>query len=165
MPADSPPHRSLAWTVERQADPLTVALAGDLDENAGLYDLQPTLTGRVVLDLGGVRRINSAGVREWVNFIRDVEQTTTHLALARCSPAIVMQMNMIANFRGSAEVLSFYAPLVCPACEREEDGLVEATPEVLVGLPHRLPTFACPECRTPLELDDIPERYFAFLKR
>jgi anti-anti-sigma regulatory factor len=151
--------------MKQHADRLFVTLEGDLDENADLLVLQPVLVGRVVLDLGGVRRINSAGVREWVNFIRDVEPRTEHLALANCSPAIVMQMNMIANFRGSAEVLSFYAPLVCPVCDREQDELIEVTPEIVAGLPDHIPDFNCAECATVLELDDIPERYFAFLKR
>ena len=156
--------RSLRWSVE-QGDCLVVTLEGDMDENSGLFDLMPVLAGKVVLDLCGVKRINSAGVREWVNFIRDADPRTDHLALANCSPAIVMQMNMIANFRGNAEVTSFYAPLVCPACDREQDELIEATPEIISGLPDNIPAFTCGECRTVLELDDIPERYFAFLKR
>lgn len=142
-----------------------VTLVGDIDENSGLFDLTPVLTGTVVLDLGGIRRINSAGVREWVNFIRDSDPRTDHLALSNCSPAIVMQMNMIANFRGNAEVTSFYAPLVCPACDHEQDELIQTTPEIVSGLPHRIGDFTCAECQSGLELDDIPERYFSFLKR
>ncbi len=157
-------NRSLRWSVE-QGDRLLVTLEGDIDENAGLFDLMPVLTGSVVLDLAGVNRINSAGVREWVNFIRDADPHTDHLALAKCSPAIVMQMNMIANFRGNAEVLSFFAPLVCPACDREQDEMIEASPEIVSGLPDHIPDFTCADCGTVLELDDIPERYFAFLKR
>ncbi len=156
--------RSLRWTVE-QGEQLTVILEGDIDENAGLFDLMPVLNGQVVLDLAGIHRINSAGVREWVNFIRDIEPRIEQLSLAKCSPAIVMQMNMIANFRGSARVTSFFAPLVCPACDREQDEFIEATPEIVADLPERIPDFACAECNTVLELDDIPERYFAFLKR
>jgi len=156
--------RSLRWSVE-QGDQLVVTLQGDIDENAGLFDLMPLLAGRVVLDLGGIKRINSAGVREWVNFIRDADPLTDHLVLARCSPAIVMQMNMIANFRGDAEVASFYAPMVCPACDREQDEFIEVTPEIVSDLPDRIPDFACAECHTVMELDDIPERYFAFLTR
>lgn len=156
--------RSLRWSVE-QGDRLVVSIEGDMDENAGLLELMPMLAGTVVLDLSGIRRINSAGVREWVNFIRDADPRTDHLSLANCSPAIVMQMNMIANFRGNADVTSFYAPLVCPACDREQDELIEATPEIVAGLPDHIPDFTCAECQTVLELDDIPERYFAFLKR
>ncbi|MCG8511733.1 MAG: four-carbon acid sugar kinase family protein, partial [Rhodospirillales bacterium] len=36
---------------------------------------------RVHFDLGQVRRINSAGVREWVNFIRDAEPLTDRMTL------------------------------------------------------------------------------------
>jgi len=164
FPGSTSTSRSLRWTLE-QGDPLLVTLVGDIAEDAGLFDLIPALGGSVVLDLGGIRRINSAGVREWVNFIRDTHPRTDHLALSNCSPAIVMQMNMISNFRGNAEVTSFYAPLVCPACDREQDELIEATPDIVNNLPDRIPDFTCTQCQTVLELDDIPERYFAFLKR
>lgn len=163
-PGSTSTNRSLRWTLE-QGERLVVTLDGDIDENAGLFDLTPVLAGSVVLDLGGIRRINSAGVREWVNFIRDSDPRTDHLALSNCSPAIVMQMNMIANFRGNAEITSFYAPLVCPACDREQDERIDVTPEIVRDLPDRIPDFTCTKCQTVLELDDIPERYFAFLKR
>jgi len=164
MTQSSSANRSLRWSVD-PGDPLVVILEGDIDENAGLFDLMPALAGKVVLDLAGINRINSAGVREWVNFIRDADPRTDHLLLINCSPAIVMQMNMIANFRGNAEVASFFAPLVCPACDREQDEMIEATPEMVRGLPDHFPDFTCAKCQTVLELDDIPERYFAFLKR
>ena len=156
--------KALKWSVELSGDVLTVHLNGDIDENADLYDLHPQLRGKVVLDLGGVRRINSAGVREWVNFIHEAEPLTDGISLLKCSPAIVMQMNMISNFRGTANVSSFFAPLVCPACHIERDELIELTPELAAALPGELPEFKCPKCGALLELDDIPERYFAFLK-
>jgi ABC-type transporter Mla MlaB component len=163
-PSSAAPSPSLKWTCEQQGDELLLRLQGDLDENANLFEIKAVLSGRVRIDLGQVRRINSAGVRDWVNFIREVEQQTDHVVLADCSPAIVMQMNMISNFRGNAEVASIYAPLACPHCDHEQDGRIVLTDEVVGALPDHLPEFACDECGEALELDDIAERYFAFLR-
>lgn len=159
----SPAGRSLRYSVERRRGRLQIHLEGDMDENANLFELLDAVSGVVWIDLGGVRRINSAGVRDWVNFIREVHDRADEVTLSRCSPAIVMQMNMISNFRGKARVASIFAPLVCPECDREDDVLVSLTPEQLEILPDGIPERTCPDCGAAMELDDIPERYFAFL--
>lgn len=158
-----PPTRPLRYSVKRRDEELVLHLDGSMDENADLFDLIPMISGVVRIDLGGVRRINSAGVRDWVNFIRQVQDRADEVTLSRCSPAIVMQMNMISNFRGEAQVQSIFAPLVCPECDREDDVLVSLTPEQLEVLPDGVPERPCPDCGAVMELDDIPERYFAFL--
>ena len=157
--------RALLWSVDRRAQTVCLTLQGDIDENASLGELLPTLEGELRIDLAGIRRINSAGIREWVNFVREAKTLTHRITLSRCSTAMVMQMNMIANFRGEAEVESIYAPYACPRCDREEDILIPIRPELPSRLPARLPSAICPACGEALELDDIPERYFAFLKR
>lgn len=160
-----PGGRSLLWSCDRQGDGVLIRLEGDIDENAGLMDMEAVLSGEVRLDLGGVRRINSAGVREWVQFIRRACELTTRTTLCKCSPAIVMQMNMIANFRGAAEVESIYAPFVCPRCDLERDVFVPVTAALVAGHSGDVPELTCEECGALLELDDISERYFAFLRR
>jgi len=154
---------SLRFSADREHGVLRISLEGDMDENANLFELLDLLSGVVRIDLGGVRRINSAGVRDWVNFIREADARADEVTLSRCSPAIVMQMNMISNFRGQAKVASIFAPLVCPECDREDEVLVSLTPEQIDVLPDGLPEWTCPSCGTAMELDDIPERYFAFL--
>lgn len=160
----SPASRSLRWSGDREGDVLLVSLNGDIDENANLFELKALLSGDVRLDLGGVHHINSAGVRDWVNFIREAGELTSRITLVNCSPAIVMQMNMIANFRGGAAVESIFAPFACPSCDHEQDGLILITETLKAGLPEQVPHFTCDACGAELELDDIPERYFAFLR-
>src|SRR5262245_55168049 len=92
---------------------LLVELSGELDESAQLArQLLPRLRGRVRFDLGDLRRINSVGVRDWVE-LQEALGDRAEVELDRCSSAIVAQMNMIYNFRGRARVRSFLAPYVC----------------------------------------------------
>jgi hypothetical protein len=155
---------TLKWSVREGREVMTVGLVGDVDENARLMEIVPVLRGPVVINLRSVRRINSAGVREWVNFIRAAAERVPDLTLVECSSAFVAQMNMIYNFRASAKVFSFYAPYVCSACEREQDRLVRADDPALVAKPDAAPAFVCEACGAALELDELPERYFAFLR-
>ena len=127
----------------------------------------------MVLHLAEVRRINSVGVREWVNFVRELlaapgggRAAISDLTFSHCSPAIVTQLNMIYNFRGQARVRSFLAPYVCAGCEHEEEKLLDVAVHFSGSGAQRLrqaPTFACERCPGTMELDDLPERYLSFL--
>jgi hypothetical protein len=109
-----------------------------------------------------VDRINSCGVRDWVNWISAVEEKGFKVVLIRCSPSIVTQINLVTNFVGGAIVHSFQAPYYCPSCDREYLKLIET--ESLMGQrPVRAPSFRCSECGGVLDFDDIEESYFAFL--
>jgi len=152
----------LSWRIKERAGFTTVEFFGEVDENADFAELKQRLRGQVVFHLAEVRRINSCGVREWVNFVRDLPQVSD-LTFTHCSPAIVTQLNMIYNFRGPAKVRSFLAPYVCDKCNREEEKLLDVRTHFSTRDLSKLPDFRCEKCRGPLEFDDIPERYLAFL--
>lgn len=158
--ADPP---ELSWRIDALPDGVRVAFSGEIDENADFGDLVDRLHGALIFDLASVRRINSCGVREWVSFLRELTVAgKADLTFVACSPAIVTQMNMIYNFRGPARVRSFLAPYVCTRCDAEEEKLLEVA-ECFPGRRRQPPAFSCPRCDGPMELDDLPERYFSFL--
>jgi hypothetical protein len=152
---------ALSWHIQTRPGAIVVEFHGEIDEHSDFGDLRARLHGPTIFDLGRVRRINSCGVREWVNFVRDLA-ATTQLTFVACSPAIVTQLNMIYNFRGPARIASFLAPYVCASCEAEEEKLLD----VAAHFPDRSrepPGFKCSKCSGTLEFDDLPERYLAFL--
>ena len=149
----------LTWEIEDRDGVTTVALAGEIDEHADFTPLREQLRGVVELDLGAIRRINSCGVREWVNFVRDLPHAS-ELTFRACSTAFVTQLNMIYNFRGPARIRSFHAPYVCDGCGHDADLLVEVGDGGKVELP--APT--CPTCGDAMQFDDLPERYLSFLQ-
>ena len=142
-----------------------VELYGDFDETADLRELASALRGPVAIDLGGIRRINSAGVREWIEFVRNLPMVS-ELLLVGCSKVSVAQLNLIENFRGPARVDSFWAPYSC-ACGNEREILLEATEHNAArgALRTRVPAppaVVC-ACGRVMELDELPDRYFLFL--
>jgi len=110
-----------------------------------------------------VRRINSSGVREWVNFIRDLS-TTAEITLSHCRPVIVAQLNMIFNFGGKARVTSFYAPYACSRCDREEEMLVSLEAHFAGRDFALMPEFRCSGCGGSMQFDEVAERYLVFLR-
>lgn len=118
--------------------------------------------GEPVLDVGGVERINSAGVREWVLFLekRAGAPGAGPLTLVRCPPEFVQQLNTVAGFARGCAVRSVLAPYRCEKCGAES--LVEIAtagdPVSAVREPR-----SCTRCKGATSFDDLEEAYFAFL--
>lgn len=149
-------------TVQHRGDVSYVKLGGVIDEDNELGELVDKIpTGTAVIDLGEIERINSCGVRDWVNWLSKLETNGTRSVLVECSPAIVAQINLVNNFTGSGVVKSFYVPYFCPECDEEKVLLVEATD--MGPPPHEPPTCRCDECDLVMDFDDMPDSYFAFL--
>jgi anti-anti-sigma regulatory factor len=148
--------------VHHRDDISYVKLTGVIDEDNELADLVDKIPpGTAVIDLGEIERINSCGVRDWVNWLGKLESNTTKVVLVECSPAIVAQINLVNNFTGTGVVKSFYVPYFCPECDEEKVLLVEAAD--MGPPPHEPPTCRCDECDLVMDFDDMPDSYFAFL--
>jgi anti-anti-sigma regulatory factor len=149
-------------SVQHRGDVSFVKLGGVIDEDNELGELVDKIpNGTAVIDLGEVERINSCGVRDWVNWLSKLESNGTRSVLVECSPAIVAQINLVNNFTGSGVVKSFYVPYFCPECDEEKVLLVEASD--MGPPPHEPPTCRCDECDLVMDFDDMPDSYFAFL--
>ncbi len=149
-------------SVQHRGDVSYVKLGGVIDEDNELADLVDKIpSGTAVIDLGEIERINSCGVRDWVNWLSKLETNGTRSVLVECSPAIVAQINLVNNFTGSGVVKSFYVPYFCPECDEEKVLLVEASD--MGPPPHEPPTCRCDECDLVMDFDDMPDSYFAFL--
>ena len=152
----------LSWQVEaRGGERMVVQLRGEINENADFTELKRQIHGDVMLILDGITRINSCGVREWVNLMRELDVTS--LEFAKCSPVVVMQLNAIYNFRGRAKVASFLAPYVCEVCHVDEYKLLEVAEHFPDRAHLHVPAFRCQRCHGVMIFDELPERYLAFL--
>jgi anti-anti-sigma regulatory factor len=148
--------------VHHRDDVSYIKLSGVIDEDNELADLVDKIPpGTAVIDLGEIERINSCGVRDWVNWLGKLEANNTKIVLVECSPAIVAQINLVNNFTGNGVVKSFYVPYFCPECDEEKVLLVEAAD--MGPPPHEPPTCRCDECDLVMDFDDMPDSYFAFL--
>ncbi len=138
-----------------EGEVVALVLVGPIDERCDLAALRGVQTGRLVLDLEGVTRINSVGVGEWIRTMQAIPESV-EVVWERASVALVRQMSMIANFHGRSRIRSFHAPYYCPACDVERDVLLEASALSRAVAPER----TCPDCGAPMEFDEVEEDYF-----
>lgn len=151
----------LTWQ-KTSDDPVKLVVTGEITEFADLARLQAELGPETELDLGGITKVNSSGVREWMNFMQAVTAAGQHLVLRRCSVSFVTQLNMIRRFAGGARIASILTPYACLECETATERLLELTPGLDVAAQVAAP-LPCPTCGAATVFDDMPGVYFAFL--
>ncbi len=137
----------------------TWILSGVIDESADLSFLE-RLTVPARLNLRGVRRINSYGVRSWIEAVRRIPPAIG-FELVECPPSVVDQINMVAGFLGRGRVTSFFAPMICDRCGSEQEELFQTEDYRRAG---RLPEVKCPKCGATMQLDDLEEQYLLFAR-
>jgi hypothetical protein len=141
-----------------EGDATRAELSGEVTEDADFGPILSHPAAKLILSLENIKHLNSTGVREWLEFIKELGRQGRAVALDRCSVPIVRQLNMINNFRGVAAVESVFVPYFCKECDAEKTVLEAlASPSAPLGSP--LP---CPDCAALMEFDDVPDTYFAF---
>jgi hypothetical protein len=136
--------------------------SGLIDEEARFPDLEGELGERVLLDLEGVERINSCGVRDWIRWI-GARPFSLKVEFEKCSPTFVEQANCVRGIiPGGAKIHSFHVPYFCGGCRELSRRLVDIPPGGgTVALPPEIP---CEKCGGRAEVDVIEDDYLSFLK-
>ncbi len=142
--------------VEQTAGGSRVALSGNITEFANFTTVR-SLPGPLHIDLSGIEKINSLGVRTWIEFVRSCESAGLAMTFERCSPLMVQQLGMISNFMGRQSVVkSLIVPYLCPSCNGEAEQLVELSKQGPFQIP---PSMACPKCRSAMQVDELEDMY------
>lgn len=116
----------------------------------------------VVIDLDGVHKVTSSGVRDWRAAIEALH--ASYVAFIHVRPAVVSQFNMISGFGGNGYLVSLYLPYVCDECGSELERLVDVRKEFGTLAVGEVPEVFCPNCSTPMEFDDLPDSYLAYVQ-
>jgi len=117
----------------------------------------------LVLDLGGVKKISSFGIREWIDFVTSAARHARSLILIECSPKVVDQLNMVANFAAGGRVFSFYAPFRCDYCDSEHRVLLQVDRDHELLKASKLAERPCPSCKEAMYFDEDGSTYFSYL--
>lgn len=147
-----------SMTIAIEDDGALIKIAGPLTEEA---DYTPALDGAastVRVDLSGIVRVTSLGVRDWVLFLRALCADRT-VTLERCSSLMVRQFGMVPSTLGEASVSTIMLPFFCEGCDDDREVLYEVTGSP----PTEPPEATCPTCGEAMDFDDVPDAYFSFL--
>jgi anti-anti-sigma regulatory factor len=169
-PAAAPPGPEAApaakLTIEKFADGGIACLkfSGTIDESfEGKKVARSIQADTLVLDLGGVKKISSFGIREWVDFATNAVKQVKQMILIECAPKVVDQLNMVANFAGGGRVFSFYAPFRCDYCDSEQRVLLEVSRDFEAIKSMKLGDRPCPSCKEGMYFDEDGSTYFSYM--
>ncbi len=128
-----------------QLGPATLfTLAGAIDEHFAGASLGAALRGPTVLDVSGIRRVTSYGVREWFAFLGALGDAPC--TLFGCPDAVLSQIEMVRGFRGPTTVAAAEAPYHCDHCGHDFVALVFPPPRAFA-------TRHCVSCGRDAKLD------------
>lgn len=153
-------------TIEKFADGGIACLKfnGTIDESfEGKKIARSIQAETLVLDLGGVKKISSFGIREWVDFASTAGKQVKQMVLIECAPKVVDQLNMVANFAAGGRVFSFYAPFRCDYCDSEQRVLLEVSKDFEAIKAMKLADRPCPACKESMYFDEDGSSFFSYL--
>ena len=153
-------------TVEKFADGGIACLkfSGTIDESFHGKKLGTTAKcDTLVLDLGGVKKISSFGIREWVDFVGAAQGQARQMVLVECAPKVIDQLNMVANFTGGGRLYSFYAPFRCDHCDSEHRVLLDVAKDLETIKSMKLAERPCPSCKASMYFDEDGATYFSYV--
>lgn len=120
-----------------------IFLEGVIDENADFSSLLSE-TAPLLLNLYGISRINSIGVRSWMKFM--TLWGDKPIEYLDCPASITDQISITPVLLGLkkpvARVMSAYVSYACSKCHHQEDLMVARTQV----LPQPLPDITSPRC-------------------
>jgi TolA-binding protein len=139
-----------------------VRIYGTIDDGFDPKHFLAEAAGRdVILNLKAVTRISSFGVREWVNVLGKLAERADRITFVECSPSVVAQLNMIANFASHARIVSVQVPYYCEGCGWDTEITRELDRDLRTKFAE-LPPVLCKRCKGVMSFDDDPQTYFAF---
>ncbi|MGE0614783.1 MAG: hypothetical protein AB7P04_04015 [Bacteriovoracia bacterium] len=148
---------------EQKGNVLLVRLTGSIEESVDFAQLIGQIGNELHVHCKGVPRINSVGVKAWIQYFKGLQAKGVKLKFIECSTAIVEQVNLISNFTCGGEVESIYVPFSCDNCKSELVGLFKT--DALKKVEFQIPGLKCTKCGGQAVFDDIPEEYFNFLMK
>jgi eukaryotic-like serine/threonine-protein kinase len=143
-----------------------VEISGVIDETFTPEPIFESLAAEgdpIVIDLGGVRRITSVGVRNWRQSLRMLADVDYFFI--NCRPAMVWQFNMIVQFGGRGRLLSMFLPYTCssqPDEHDESEHLLDLRRDHELVLLETPPPQRCAVCGASAEFDEDPSSYFGY---
>lgn len=115
---------SSSITAKKSRHSIDLVFSGEISEASNFPELDLNNVENVNLNTEGVTYINSSGLRKWLIWISEFENSFPHqqLNLQRVKPVLVNQMRNIATFvPQKTKIESIYLPFYCEACDRSEE--------------------------------------------
>ncbi len=98
-------------------------LSGNIDEFLDITFLKTSSQEQLVLNLNGIRRINSMGVKKWVEEIAALQEQGKSVVYEECPEVFIQVCSLSSTFSQVGKYRSFELTFFCE--EDDEDELEE----------------------------------------
>ncbi|MGK5091176.1 hypothetical protein WDW89_04060 [Deltaproteobacteria bacterium TL4] len=132
-------------------DDRTWVLSGNIDEFMDLSPLHESPDTKLILNLHGIRKINSIGLKKWIENLRRLQSKGKQIVYERCSETVVEACNIALSFSEGVEIVSFEIAFVCENCNSYKPVLIHRV-DVKPAL--RLPRVRCHQCGNQMAPED-----------
>lgn len=145
---------------EQKGNSLLVKISGSIEESVNFQELIGNHSPEMRINTKGVTRINSVGVKAWIQYFQGLKAQGVKLVFEECSTAIVEQINLISNFVADGVIESIAVPFSCQKCKSELLAFYRVGE--LKKIDFKVSAVKCVKCGGSSEFDDVPEEYFGF---
>ncbi|MEY4065639.1 MAG: hypothetical protein RIR26_1847 [Pseudomonadota bacterium] len=143
---------------DRSPETLHIWFDGEVHENFKARSIALPDAQTCVINLAGLRSINSLGVREWSQFLLSLSKKS-NIVLEECSVVFIDQANIVPQILLGARVSSFFAPYFCPQCNTELNCKLSVSNHRKKLSERRAPQIIH-SCGAELQFDALEESYF-----
>lgn len=125
-------------------------LTGDLDKTFPRDKLAEGLEGQVVIDVGGVGKVEPAGAAEWRGLVQQVTPLVESIYLVAVPPGFLDKLTRPEDLGPKAAVASLTLPYTCAKCSTTAGQLIEVDTHFEVLKFATPPDLRCADCKGPL---------------
>lgn len=148
---------------DKAGEKLNLTLAGSIDEDTDFNQIPFGGAKEIEIKMGGVKSINSCGIREWIKWISTAGGA--NIQWHECPKVIVDQINMVDGFLpNNAKVLSFFVPYYNDEMGSEKNVLFRFGTEFTANSVTP-PASVKDDEGNLMEMDVIEAKYFKFIKK
>lgn len=162
---------SLNYEIKNTPETVTLVISGEIDENSDFKSLELKGANQLIIDLKGIKHLNSMGLKNWTLWIKKLPKYPAGICFRHCPLVVVHQINVLHGFLPSnAIVESIEVPFFCESCSHESVYLAERNKDYFertADSPEKVTmslSKKCTKCGGKSNADIIENKFFSFLK-
>lgn len=137
---------------------LMITMSGEVTGQSQLPIIKDLKARKMVIDLAGLKYINSGGVRNWILWMAQAKENLPD-ATFRFENFPATFVKQVASIQGflppGSTVNSFFVPFYCPTCDHSCEKLFLKQKDLM----NQILSIPCSECSGKMEIDAVPEHY------
>ncbi len=124
-------------------------LAGNLDGTFPREKLAEGMEGTIIIDVGGMGKIDPAGAAEWRGFLQMITPGAESIYLVGVPPGFLEKLTKPEDLGAKAQVITFAMPYSCAKCATTASQLVDVEQHFDVLKFATPPEMKCKDCKSP----------------